>query len=228
MVSEVSNVNIGGVWISELSQRSGVPIPTIKYYLREHLLHHGESVSATRAHYDDGHVARLRLIRALVDVAAMSLDRVREILHHLDDEAADLHAALGSAHEFLSAEPEPEPSEAAMRLCGQMIADQDWHVSPQSRHLLALAAALDAMAETGIALSAETLSHYARAADDIADAELAGMPTGDRDVSAIYMVTGTVLAEPVLLALRRMAHENLSSRRFGHNRIVTPPADDKS
>lgn len=216
------------MWISELSGRSGVPIPTIKYYLRERLLDHGESVSATRSHYDERHVARLRLIRALVDVAGMSLERVREVLHHIDDESADLHSALGSAHELLSAEPDSDPSEASMDACSQMIADQGWQVSRQSRHRRALAAALDAMSDAGNPISPQTLRNYARAVDDIAAAELAGIPTGDRDVSATYMVTGTVLAEPVLLTLRRLAHENLSSRRFGHNGTVTPPPDDES
>src|SRR5699024_1154797 len=207
----------GAVWISELSQRSGVPIPTIKYYLRERLLDHGESVSATRSHYDEGHVARLQLIRALVDVAGMSLERVREVLHHIDDESADLHAALGSAHELLSSEPDSDPSEASMDACSQMIADQGWQVSRQSRHRRALAAAPDASSDVVIPISPQTLGYYARAPDATPAPASAGLPTGDLDVSATYMATGTVLAEPVLLTLRRLAHENLSSRRFGHN-----------
>ena len=55
------------MWMSELSSRSGLPVPTIKYYLREQLLHAGEAVGATRARYDDSHVRRLRLVRALTE-----------------------------------------------------------------------------------------------------------------------------------------------------------------
>src|SRR5699024_2956018 len=101
----------------------------------------------TRAHYDARHVARLRLIRALVDVAAMSLDRVREVLAHVDDDATDLHEALGSAHEFLSQDPDHEPSSASMAACGELIHNRGWQVSAGSRHRRALAASLDAIAE---------------------------------------------------------------------------------
>ena len=73
------------MWMSELSSRSGLPVPTIKYYLRERLLHPGEAVGATRARYDDSHVRRLRLVRALIDVAGMRLDDVRRVLTAIDD-----------------------------------------------------------------------------------------------------------------------------------------------
>ncbi|MGI8645472.1 MAG: MerR family transcriptional regulator, partial [Nocardioides sp.] len=42
--------------MAELSSRSGVPVPTIKFYLREGILASGEVTSATRAHYSEGHV----------------------------------------------------------------------------------------------------------------------------------------------------------------------------
>ncbi|HET7822095.1 MAG TPA: MerR family transcriptional regulator, partial [Ornithinibacter sp.] len=47
--------------ISELSQASGVPLPTVKYYLREGLLMPGEATSRTRAEYGPAHVERVRL-----------------------------------------------------------------------------------------------------------------------------------------------------------------------
>ena len=43
--------------ISELSRVSCVPTATIKYYLREKLLHDGLRTSPTQAQYDDTHVA---------------------------------------------------------------------------------------------------------------------------------------------------------------------------
>ncbi|MFD0479411.1 MerR family transcriptional regulator [Nonomuraea thailandensis] len=63
--------------ISELSARSGVAIPTIKYYLREGMLHQGEQTAATRAEYDETHLRRLRLIRALLDVGGSPWPRSR-------------------------------------------------------------------------------------------------------------------------------------------------------
>ena len=38
--------------ISALSEATGVPVPTLKFYLREGLLHPGEATSRTRAEYD--------------------------------------------------------------------------------------------------------------------------------------------------------------------------------
>jgi len=50
------------VKISELSSRSGVPVATVKFYLREGLLAGGEKSSQTQASYDASHLSRLRLI----------------------------------------------------------------------------------------------------------------------------------------------------------------------
>ena len=49
--------------ISELASRSGVPPATVKYYLREGLLHPGRALSRTQADYDASHVDRVRLVR---------------------------------------------------------------------------------------------------------------------------------------------------------------------
>jgi DNA-binding transcriptional MerR regulator len=52
--------------ISELSSHTEIPVATIKFYLRENLLHEGVRTAATQSQYDQSHVARLRLIRALL------------------------------------------------------------------------------------------------------------------------------------------------------------------
>src|SRR4051794_30992013 len=67
-IALVSTCQGGSMRISELSQVSGVPVATIKYYLHEGLLPAGIPTSATSASYDERHVDRLNLIRALVDV----------------------------------------------------------------------------------------------------------------------------------------------------------------
>ncbi len=81
--------------ISELSKSSGVPVATIKFYLREGLLHDGRHTSATQASYDDSHVGRLRMARALVGVGGMSLARVKAIIAVIDDPPATMHELLG-------------------------------------------------------------------------------------------------------------------------------------
>lgn len=203
------------MWMSELSSRSGVSVPTIKYYLREGLLPPGTSTGATRASYDEGHVRRLRLVRALVAVGGMGLDRVRAVLAAVDDTRADLHEVLASAHQQLSPVPAEEPSAQARAQVAAVVRRKRWRIDPVGPHAAALAASLDALAAAGQPLDDQALTTYAEGAGVVARAEIDSMTGVDRDDAATYAVTGTVLAEPVLLALRRMAQEHYSGRRFG-------------
>ena len=88
--------------ISELAARSGVPVATIKYYLRERLLPPGSLTSATQATYDDAHVERLRLIRALVDSAGLSIAQTRRVLQSVDSPPESVHDLLAVASEAIS------------------------------------------------------------------------------------------------------------------------------
>lgn len=201
------------MWLSELSQCSGVPIPTIKYYRREGLLPPGEGTAATRARYDERHVDRLRLIRALVEVAGMPLARVREVLAVVDDEGAPVASAMGSAHAQLSPEPADPPSPESHARVAVLARRRRWRVDQTSRHAVALATALDAMAAAGMPMSDETLETYAEAAATVARVDVAGTSELGRERAVERAVTGTVLGEPVLLALRRLAQEGIARRR---------------
>ena len=201
------------MWLAELSARSGVPIPTIKYYRREGLLPPGQAVGNGRADYDEGHLERLRLVRALVVVAGMPIARVREVLHVVDDETVPVSAAMGSAHRSLSAEPSRPPSTASTDRVAALVRRRRWRVAPDSRHALALAAALDAMDDAGVGMGDETLATYADAASDVARADLASTADLSRERAVERAVTGTLLGEPVLLALRRLAQEGVARRR---------------
>src|SRR3954464_14004578 len=103
------------VRISQFSDATGVSIPTLKYYLREGLLHAGRSQGATRASYDDTHVDRVRLVRTLVDVGRLSIERVREVVQALENPPASRHELLGTAHGALrSALPVSPPSRGVL------------------------------------------------------------------------------------------------------------------
>ncbi|MFF9570982.1 MerR family transcriptional regulator [Streptomyces sp. NPDC014685] len=64
--------------LPEPSGKSGVEPATIKYYLREGLLRPGHRVSATQAEYDESHLRRLRLVRALIQVGRPPVATGRE------------------------------------------------------------------------------------------------------------------------------------------------------
>ena len=66
-----------GMKISELSSRTGVSIPSLKFYLREGLLPQGQLSAPNQADYSESHVRRAALIRALRDVAGLSIAKIK-------------------------------------------------------------------------------------------------------------------------------------------------------
>jgi DNA-binding transcriptional MerR regulator len=201
------------MWMSELSSRSGLPVPTIKYYLREGLLAPGAAVGATRAHYDDSHVRRLRLVRALTEVAGMRLEEVRQVLAALDDPSLSWHEAVGSAHTRLAPAATGTHDEHDLARVQSLLDRHGWRLPADSPHREALAAALASLDALGRLPNEATLDTYVEAADLVARQDLASMKEADRAEAVEHAVVSTLLLEPVLLTLRRIAQENASRRR---------------
>jgi len=94
--------------ISALSARTEVPVGTIKYYLREGLLAPGRQTSRTTAEYDEEHVERIRLVRALTDAGGLGIAAVRRIVGVLDAPAPARLDVLATAQDaLLHDEPAP-------------------------------------------------------------------------------------------------------------------------
>ncbi|ADB36020.1 transcriptional regulator, MerR family [Kribbella flavida DSM 17836] len=208
------------MWIAELSRRAEVPVATIKYYLREGLLPPGESVGATRSRYDEAHVRRLGLIRALVE-SGLSLARVRGVLAAVDEESLELHDLLGAAHGALIPDDIAASAESRRRV-DELVEQRGWLVSPAASDRALLAAALDALEKVGHHLDDDLLEVYAAAAQQVGDADVAHLPSADRASTVETTVLVTALGGPVLLALRRLAQQNASARRYGSSHF---PAD---
>jgi hypothetical protein len=68
-----------------------------------------------------------------------------------------------------------------------------------------LAAALAAVDAADFTLPQDDVLDYARALQGLAEQEVAGVPAGPSDAAVRYTVLGTILVEPLLLALRRLA-----------------------
>lgn len=196
--------------MSELAERSALPVATIKFYLREGLLPAGVSTSATRAEYDDSHVRRLRLVRALHEVAGLRLDAIRGVLDAVDDDSLSWHEAVGSAHMLLGPDG-PPPTSGSHRRVDRLLARHGWSVG--SRHAEVLARALDALDGLEQPLGDEALDLYADTLRTLAEREVASIEADDRVLATEQVVVGTVLLEPVLLALRRIAQANVSRDR---------------
>jgi DNA-binding transcriptional MerR regulator len=201
------------MWMSELSTRSGLSVPTIKFYLREGLLPPGEAVGATRARYDDAHVRRLRLVRALTDVAGMRLDDVRTVLDAIDDPSVSWHDAVGSAHTRLAPTTTAVDDGDGGSRVEALLRRHDWELDDDSPHRAALAGALTSLDHLGHPPSDELLDTYAEAVQLISEPEVASIDDTDRATAVEQAVVSTLLLEPVLLTLRRIAQENSSRRR---------------
>lgn len=197
--------------ISELARTSGVPLPTVKFYLREGLLHPGHATSATQAQYDESHVRRLRLVRALLQVGGLSVAAARDVIDGVSDPDRSLYEVMGVAHSALpphAADVDPARARALVESLG-------WHVHPQTTALRQLEQALRALDDVGLAPSEEHVQAYADAARRVAEVDVARVPRGSREEAATTVVAGTVLYEPVLLALRRIAQAAVAMETTG-------------
>jgi len=213
--------------IAELSRRTGVPVPTIKYYLRERLLPPGELTSPNQANYGDGHARRLRLVRALVDVGGLSIGQVRDVLAAVDDPDRGVHAVLGAAQKRITRTREADDDAArqdARRTVGDLIARRGWRVGVDGPAARTLADVIVALRALGHGDYVDAFDGYSAVCERIASIDLdylreaggagAARPSTMDDIVE-RMVIGTVLGDAALTAIRRLAHQDASARRFG-------------
>nr|WP_093659366.1 MerR family transcriptional regulator [Streptomyces radiopugnans] len=204
--------------MSELSRRSGVPVPTIKFYLREGLLRPGRATASNQAEYEEEHLRRLRLVRALITLGGLSVAATREVLEAVG-EPLGRYETLGVTHYALrspvAAVPEGDGTDGSAAEVERLVERMGWTVTEQSPLRGALAAGLRALRGVGADYGAEELVPYAELAAATARLDLdqlAGIE--DRIDIAERALVLTVLMEPVLATLRRMAQENEAALRY--------------
>jgi DNA-binding transcriptional MerR regulator len=202
--------------IAELSRDSGVPVPTIKYYVREGLLEPGELSSRNQAHYGETHLRRLKLIRALAEVGGLSIASIRQLLDAAAAAAGSPRDALGKAQYATTPRYDYPASDAsrraAARQAAELISDRGWHVSPDSPARELLTSVLAALRDLGQDDLLSLADVYAAPAEQIAAADLTAIlrrPTLDSQLEGV--IIGTVLGDTLLAALRRLAQENASA-----------------
>ncbi|MFL1378197.1 MULTISPECIES: MerR family transcriptional regulator [unclassified Nocardiopsis] len=201
--------------IAELSERSGVPIPTIKYYLREGLLPRGEATGRNQARYGNEHLSRLRLIRALTTVGGLSVATVREVLAEVGEPGVGLHSKLGLVMRRLplvgtDIEPREEDHERARAFVTRL----GWFFYPDHPAMDALAVVLAGHREAGHPVTDADLDRYAASAEQIARVDLdriSGLPEAEDVMEGA--VVKTVLGDTLLAVLRRLAQVDESAER---------------
>ncbi|MFD3696794.1 MerR family transcriptional regulator [Streptomyces sp. NPDC058646] len=221
--------------IGELSRRTGVPVPTIKYYVREGLLPPGELTSPNQASYGDLHERRLRLVRALLEVGGLPVAAIGEVLAAIDDKERPVHKLLGATAQRLvpafgngrgdgggdgdsdggGGAADAETVLARERVT-RLIEERGWRVDRGGKAVEALVSALASLARVGHGGFVDVLDDYAEAAERVGRADLdytARRVAREDLVEAV--VVGTVLGDAVFAALRRMAQVDASARTFG-------------
>lgn len=204
--------------IGELSSRSGVPVPTIKFYVREGLLPAGQLTSPNQASYDSGHERRLRLIRALLDVGGLSLAAIGDVLRVVEDPEQPVHKVLGIAAKRLTpprgGESGPELEDARDEVA-ELLERRGWRVGADGPAGESLAEVVVALRRAGHGGFVELLDDYAAAAEAVArvDLDYVGRRVAREDLVE-SVVVGTVLGEAMFGALRRLAQADASARAY--------------
>lgn len=216
------------VRLSELCQAAGVPRATVRWYLRIGLLHRGTPTAANQAHYDDTHVRRLRLIRVLLEVGGMSVDAARRVLDAIDRTDISVIELLAIAHRALSTTSPRGDRPAELAAVDRFLTSRGWQVRPDSPARRDLAAVLASLSDLGpdFAPPVDTpaaverlLAPYANAAERIARSEIRSAPADlTREQLVERVISGSVLMERAMAALRRLAHEHYAAQRYGTSR----------
>lgn len=215
--------------MSELSAATATPVPTLKFYVREGLLPAGERTSPNQSQYDDSHVERVRLVRALLDVGGLSVAQAAKVVGALDDDAKPLSAVFGIAQRAVTMSvevPGDTRGEGAARI-SELCERQGWQVYPNNPGLVMAARVIDTYAELGVDIITEAvLAPYAEAANLVAAADLAAVASAPNEAEMTTVVAvGTVLGDALFAGLRRIAQEAESFRRFPLPDGTPPPSD---
>ncbi|MEE1621517.1 MerR family transcriptional regulator [Zafaria sp. Z1313] len=203
--------------LSELAAHTGASTASLKFYLREGLLPPGEAVHATLADYGQRHVDRVEMIRALRSVAGLSIGALRGVVERIDvGDPLELlgyvqAAVLGLDQDAVDA-PASDPAADALE------ARHGWGGPGGAAHA-ALRAQLALMRSLGAEPVPGRLDVYARAVQQIAEADLATSlrTAGERGLEQMVIEAATAmhLQNGLLVRMLAVAQASQAGRRFG-------------
>lgn len=203
--------------ISDLSRQTGVPVATIKFYLRERLLPPGRPTARNQAQYNAEHRLRLSMIRALTSLGQLELSAVRELLGAIEDSRRTVVELLTIVNRAL--QPTDNAKDRGDLSTERAAVDAfvdglRWTVADDAPSRTTLAQVLAAMERLGCGKGVDFFKPYAVAAEQLANQELDlledGHDGGDREA----VVVRAILVEVANTAIRRLAYEHLANKRF--------------
>ncbi len=205
--------------ISELSAKTGVTIPTLKFYLREGLLAPGELSSPNQADYGEAHVRRAALIRALREVAGLSIAKIATIVAAVEKGEATFEV-LGTTVDSLGGADDGDltpAQEAIGRELDGLLEQLGLPTRPESLARHQIIRAFETVREMLFpGVPVEALMLYATPMMEVAKVERSATPAlfeGEAETAIEQAVVGLALFEPIILAFRRMMHEAIMAEQ---------------
>jgi DNA-binding transcriptional MerR regulator len=202
--------------VSELADRADVPVATVKYYLREGLLPPGDVTGPRRAEYDDHHLRRLRILRALREVGGAPVSALQVIVDAVEDDSRPMYDVLCEISDALSPPlPVDGPDQVAAPLVNAAMADVGWTgVRQDAAARVRLAELVQLVSEELLTVDAEILGYYAHLADELCRVEIALIDgTKDRQGRLEDMVVGEAVFGEIITLFRRLGHEHYVEKR---------------
>ncbi|MER7007245.1 MerR family transcriptional regulator [Dactylosporangium sp. NPDC000555] len=206
--------------ISDLSRGTGVPVATIKFYLREQLLQPGRPTARNQAEYGEAHLRRLRLIRAFTNIGGLDLSSVRLLIGAIEDDRLALPALYGVVNRTTLPEEgldatTAESIRAERDEVNTLVKELGWHVDDDAPGRAWLALVLAALRSLGCHCGTDFFIPYAEAAERLAVRELSLLEPEEADAERAAAVIRMVLLEVAMSSMRRMALEHHVELRYG-------------
>jgi DNA-binding transcriptional MerR regulator len=204
--------------ISDLSRQSGVPVATIKFYLRERLIPPGTPMARNQADYDQQHLRRLWLIRTFTGIGRLDLASTRDLLAAVDDDRVplpDLYEVVNRAlFPNVAESSDTEGVDRAAKDVDEFIAGLGWQLAPTSPGRSTLAHVMAALQRLGCDADVDFFTPFADAAARLAVEELDLLPDDPGETPRAVAVARSVLFDVALAALRRIAQEHHLAQRM--------------
>ena len=202
--------------VSELAERADLPVATVKYYLRAGLLPPGRITGPRSAEYDESHLRRLHILRALREVGGVPVSSLQGIVDALEDPVRATHELFCEISDDLSPPlPEERPSVEVDDTLDTVLRNVGWsgvRADAAARHRLAAVVQLGG--SELLTVTPEILGAYARLADELCRAEIAMLDVSkDRRGTLEDMVVGEAVFGEILALLRRLGHEHYDEQR---------------
>jgi DNA-binding transcriptional MerR regulator len=211
--------------IQELSDGSNVTVASIKYYVREGLLPPPVPGRPRRAYYDERHARRLATIRALREVAGLSIEVIHKVLVAVESPGADAVDVIAPAIDALVPTiGDDSPALTTARIdVAKAFARSRLAVRPNAGARETIARTLVSLRKVGSPIQVEHLVQYIEWLRPLAQSEIEREPTRtilheDKEASLEIAVLGTVLFEPLIAGLRRALHEHYTTRLVRHRK----------